>query len=221
VIDAGRELLAARGLGLFSVLDTSGIEAIDDPYPSLVVVGSAGPRMWESIGDRGFFDGEPDPVDRHAAEALADFCASVAAPTRILWPGGESLPMREIGRRAGWGHVSRLGVNIHPTHGLWHAFRGLIAVDAELPEQLEPPSLHPCERCDGTPCISACPVGAVGGPKGLVIRSCFDERVRPGGCASACLARRACPVGTPYSEAQIAHHFGAATRSLVRWFGRA
>ncbi len=177
--------------------------------------------MWASIRERGFFDdGQPDPVDRHAAAALHEFCATVPAASQVLWPGDGILPMRELGRVAGWGHVSPIGLNIHPGHGLWHAFRGLIAVDAELPEQQEPPSEHPCERCDTKPCIAACPVGAVGGPKGLAVRVCFDERMRPGGCASACLARAACPVGTPYPDAEIGHHFAAATRSLIRWFNR-
>ncbi len=226
MIEAGRTLLAERGLNLFAVLPTAGLDGLAEhaaAWPSTVLIGSAGRRMWDSIGERGFFaDGQRDPVDRHAREALGDFCATVAVDTRVAWPDPEAtehLPIRSFAEAAGWAYRSPMGLGIHPVHGLWHAYRGVVLVAAELPRQHEPPRAHPCERCPERPCLSACPAGAVGGPLGLDVPLCHAERVRPGGCATACHARAACPVGEPYTEPQIAHHFTNATASLVRWFG--
>ena len=44
-------------------------------------------------------------------------------------------PFLTWARRGGAGHVSPLGLNIHPTYGLWHAYRAalLFPVEFDIP----------------------------------------------------------------------------------------
>ncbi len=233
-LSAGLDWLADRGLNLAAVLRTD--ETLDaaprlaaelDRFPSLLIVGSTGRAMWRSIQERGFAE-RPDPVDEHALAALQGFIerftSGVAA--RIAWPdpaaSGE-VPVSLLGRLAGWSHRSPMGLGVHPRHGLWTAYRGVILLGAPFAARVEPASEPPCDACVDRPCIPACPSGAVGGADGLAVVTCFDERTRPdSGCADGCLARAACPVGpdSAYGAAQIAHHQRSATASLARWLDR-
>jgi epoxyqueuosine reductase QueG len=123
------------------------------------------------------------------------------------------LPFLTWARKAGAGHVSPLGLNIHPTFGLWHAYRAalLFPVAFDLPSPAA--SQHPCDACAEKPCLSACPVSAFDG-KTYDVASC-GAYLRSGDgqdcMAEGCKARRACPVGThfTYHSGQIRFHMRA------------
>jgi len=122
-------------------------------------------------------------------------------------------------RRAGAGHVSPLGLNIHPTYGLWHAFRAalLFPVAFDLPMQSAGP--HPCETCADKPCLTACPVNAFNGSS-YDVAACASHLETAAGenCMSGgCLARRACPVGQAfaYEPAQMQFHMKAFRNSRL------
>jgi hypothetical protein len=90
---------------------------------AVLLVGNAGPRMFAR------FAGERDPsVDsldawtRVTVDRLSADCGATA-----LYPFDKPpLPFLSWARRAQCGHISPLGLNIHPEFGLWHAFRAAL-----------------------------------------------------------------------------------------------
>lgn len=70
-------------------------------------------------------------------------------------------------------HQSPIGLLIHPEWGLWHAYRGALA----LPDRIELPTLAqsvlPCSSCARKPCLSSCPVQAFR-PGSFDVEACVD-----------------------------------------------
>ena len=109
-------------------------------------------------------------------------------------------PFLTWARKAGAGHVSPLGLNIHRQYGLWHAYRAalLFPVAFDLPHNSA--GAHPCESCQDKPCLSACPVSAFDG-EGYDVAACGQHVLSTAGedCMhGGCKARLACPVGREY-----------------------
>lgn len=187
----------------------------DDLVPEdarfMILIGNAGPAMFRRFARerdpaRDTLDGwTRDVVDRLAA----DLDARPAYPFDISPP----WPFLTWARRAGAGHVSPLGLNIHPVYGLWHAYRAalLFPVAFDLPRMA--PGAHPCETCSARPCLSACPVSAFDGSSYDVTACASHLGMAPeGDCMSrGCLARHACPVGQgfAYAPAQAQFHMQA------------
>ncbi len=228
-LDPGFSTLKSRGLNLLSVLDTAaaaevapGLAPLAGDWPTLVLIGSAGKTLWQSMTAARAF--EPlDPVDEYCEEALFDFCEDLEphVETRILWPdpnAAAAVPITRLGELAGWSHRSPLGLGIHPTFGLWFAYRGVVLLDARVPPTPHPPTPSPCASCADRPCVAACPPGAIGGPKGLDVAACSKERNDSPPCASACIARAACPIAAEhrYSPEQMAHHQRFSAASMAR-----
>jgi hypothetical protein len=227
--------LEGRGLGLSALLPTAslvtvapGLLPLLTEFPTLLLIGSAGTRMWRSLEGRGWLS-RRDPVDGHVMEALEAFemlafSTEADSAWRRIWPaqggGGPVLPLSALGEAAGWSHRSPMGLGVHARYGPWFAYRGAYLLAAAHPPRHEAPSASPCASCAARPCVTACPAGAVGGEAGLDVAGCFGERLRPGTpCADRCDARLACPVGVEfrYCDAQLRHHHRAATGSYVRW----
>lgn len=176
--------------------------AADDRVPDgtrfIVLIGNAGPQMFRR------FARERDPVH----DLMDDWCREVIGrlardlDAKAVYPFDKPpLPFLSWARRAKAGHVSPLGLNIHTTYGLWHAFRAALL----FPVEFDIPSLslgaHPCESCASKPCLSACPVDAFSGT-GYDVPRCIDHIASPRGedcMANGCLARRACPVGRAFT----------------------
>ena len=176
----------------------------DDRLPGatrfVILIGNAGPDMWRRFArERNPATDLLDDWTRDAVGALArDLDAQTLFPFDRPHP-----PFLSWARRAGAGHISPLGLNIHSTYGLWHAYRAalLFPVAFDLPPVSA--GAHPCESCADKPCLTACPVKAFSGTAYDVgacashIASVAGEPCMDGGC----LARRACPVGQAFTYA--------------------
>jgi epoxyqueuosine reductase QueG len=119
-------------------------------------------------------------------------------------------PFQQWATRAEAMQASPLGILIHPAHGLWHGYRGALGFRFELPARAAVPN-HPCETCLEKPCLSACPVGAIGADwfDVAACRSYLDTQRGGETCrVSGCVARNACPAGAGgrYPEAQLRFH---------------
>lgn len=187
------------------------------PARFVVLLGNAGHDMFRRFRIERDPDRQSmDDWTRHTLEPLAEDLGA-----RALFPFGPPpyWPILTWARRAGAGHVSPLGLNIHPTFGLWHAFRAAFVFPVEFDIPL-PKSQHPCESCETRPCLTACPVGAFSGDA-YDVQACVAHLKTNAGeaCRSTgCLARHACPVGQgfAYSPLQAQFHMCAFIRSRER-----
>jgi epoxyqueuosine reductase QueG len=176
----------------------------------VILIGNAGPDMFRRFAR-----------ERNPATTLLDDWTRDAVTPLAQDLGAEALfpfdkpphPFLTWARKAGAGHTSPLGLNIHREYGLWHAYRAalLFPVAFDLPRISE--GAHPCQSCAGKPCLSACPVNAFDG-NSYDVKTCGKQILADAGadCMSGgCKARLACPVGAAYRYApqQMQFHMGA------------
>jgi len=174
----------------------------------VILIGNAGPAMFRRFHGEGG-GGTLDDWTRRAASVLADDLDAAAVFPFDTPP----LPFLTWARRAGAGHVSPLGLNIHPAYGLWHAYRAALLFPVAFDLPVHSAGEHPCESCVGKPCLSACPVGAFSGTR-YDVPACAAHIGSAAGqdcMAGGCLARHACPVGQAfaYAPAQAQFHMRA------------
>ena len=179
--------------------------APDDRVPDsarfVILIGNAGPDMFRRFARER--DPDRDTLDDWTRDVVSRLAVDVGA--RAVYPfDTPPQPFLTWARRGGAGHVSPLGLNIHPTYGLWHAYRAalLFPVAFDLPPPS--PGRHPCESCADRPCLTACPVMAFDGTA-YDVEACRSHIAMPQGaqCMSqGCLARHACPVGQGFAYRQ-------------------
>lgn len=198
--------------GAFHPAPGDGVPNLKPSLPSgtVVLVGNAGPEMWQAFSHgRGNAEDPLDDWSRRLVGALADRLGAVA-----LFPSTRPyLPFQRWARKAEPCHVSPLGIVIHPDYGLWHGYRGALAFAQrfDLPAADTRPS--PCARCADKPCLATCPVAAFGAA-GYDVAACVTHLTGDDGrdcMEQGCRARRACPAGRTYryEAAQAAFHMGA------------
>jgi hypothetical protein len=206
--------LHSRGLILRGgFLPEPGEAGLED-VGTVLLVGNAGPAMWEAFAPN--MDGAPHPLDRWTRQVIDPIAARFGA--RALYPFGEPRrPFQRWAARAETLYPSPLGILIHPEYGLWHAWRAALLFAGLLPLPARSKAASPCEACDAKPCLSACPAG-VFSPGGYDVPACASHiATRDAECNdSGCHARNACPVGAEwrYPEAQIRFHMAAFARSV-------
>ena len=176
----------------------------------VILIGNAGPQMFRR------FVRERDPSQHGMDEWTKSVVDGIAhsLDARAVYPFDKPPhPFLTWARKAGAGYVSPLGLNIHPTHGLWHAYRAalLFPVVFDLPRPSQGRS--PCTTCVEKPCLSACPVNAFDGQSYDVV-ACGQQLGTHAGedcMTGGCKARLACPVGRGfiYSPQQINFHMKA------------
>lgn len=178
---------------------------------TVVVIGNAGGAMWPHF-DRGRSDG-PDPLDRWTRQVLQPIAERLDAT--FVHPSDEPFqPFQRWAQLADDVRPSPIGLLVHPTYGLWHAYRGALLFPGRV-EGLPPTGRQssPCLSCADRPCLTTCPVDAFT-PSGYDATACAghvrsgrDPQCLDGGCA----ARRACPVGVAfrYDRDQMRFHMAA------------
>jgi hypothetical protein len=183
------------------------------PARSVLLVGHGGDSHWAHFTR--WRQANPrvrDPLDSWSRLVLSDV-AGIFGARAVLASDRPWLPIQTWAMRAEGVRPSPLGILIHPEYGLWHAYRGVLLFDVEIPIQAVPEPIHPCRLCSGKPCLNACPVMAVSA------EAFDDRRCREHVCSAAghacryqgCGARLACPVGTAYRypPAMQAFHMAA------------
>lgn len=178
---------------------------------SLVLIGLAGQHGWHAFAaSPEAQDGAPDPLDRFSRRVIDDLAQACGG--RALYPfgGPPHWPFQRWAQRAEPLYPSPLGLLIHPRYGLWHSYRGAIALARELALPEPERTQSPCDACPARPCLKACPVGAFGAA-GYAVESCADW-LRGAGAKTCmqhgCLARRACPVGADFAHVPEQVRFG-------------
>lgn len=210
MIDALTEAAAAAGLAVRGGFHPDAADGAPAGTGTIVMLGWTGGAQWPvfaASAEAG--DGRADPLDRWSRRVVGGLAAAFGGVALFPFGGPPHHPFQRWGRRAEGLEASPLGLLIHPTHGLWHAWRGALAFGERLALPVWSPLPSPCAGCADKPCLSACPVGAFASG-GFDAASCrLHLAADADNCATACRARAACPVGRPYGEAQGRFHMDA------------
>lgn len=177
----------------------------------VILIGNAGPDMFRRFARER--DPQRDSMDGWTRDAVTTLAADLGADAVYPFDMDPPWPFLTWARRGGAGHVSPLGLNIHPTYGLWHAYRAALCFPVEFDIPMQGPGPHPCETCVAKPCLTACPVSAFDGTA-YDVPACFANIASEAGAdcmTRGCLARHACPVGQgfAYAPAQAQFHMRA------------
>ena len=187
---------------------------------TVVMIGNAGPDLWRVFPDSPeAADGAPHALDRWSRRVIDGLAARAGGRAIVPFDGPPYVPFQRWARRAEPVWPSPVGMLIHPDYGLWHAYRGAIA----LPETIDLPPRdersRPCDSCAEAPCLNACPVNAFTA-EGYDVPACAGHLLDPAGrdcMEGGCLARRACPVGRDYlyDGPQAAWHMQSFRRAVA------
>ena len=165
---------------------------------TLVLLGWIGGEQWPAFaGSPEANDGVAHPLDRWSKRVVDDLAVRAGAAALYPFGGPPYLPFQRWAKRAEPVFPSPLGLFIHADHGLWHSYRGALALAERLDLPAIEPRLHPCETCIAKPCLTTCPVSAFQ-PGAYDVDACVThvKSTRGESCRlDGCLARRACPVG--------------------------
>ena len=153
-------------------------------------------------------DGLPDPIDRWSTRVIGGMARALDGTAHFPFGGPPYAPFIKWAERTGRAWPSPVGMLVHDTAGLMISIRGAIWLEGRL-ELPAPAGTSPCASCD-RPCLSTCPVGALG-PRPYDVPAChaFLDTDAGADCLSGgCLVRRACPVSRTFGRdpAQSAHH---------------
>jgi hypothetical protein len=182
---------------------------------TIVLLGFTGGAQWSVFQSSDEArDGLPHPLDRWSRRVIGALAGELGAAD--FYPSGSPaapLPFQRLARRCEPVHPSPIGLLVHETYGLWHAYRGGLSLRERIALPPASPRASPCERCADRPCLSACPVQAFRDGS-FDLDACVSHvRSEAGsGCRdNGCLARRACPVAPQfrYAAAQARFHMSA------------
>jgi hypothetical protein len=182
-------------LGGFAVAE--GEEGFAPGTRTLVLLGPAEPGFWPHLTAQPEWGG-PDPVDRWSRRVIGRLACDLGAKALFPFGGPPYHPFQTWALRSGRAWESPVRLLVHDGQGLMVSFRGALA----LKDRLElATSAKPCDSCDGKPCLTACPAGALTGA-GYDVPACHGWLDTGGAdCLSGgCLVRRACPVSQTYAR---------------------
>jgi hypothetical protein len=187
--------------GGFSVTPEDGVPLQINGASSetLLLFGQAGNSLWPVFSQSSeLADAQPHPLDRWSERVGQSIAETLNG--RLLLPFGEAPhhPFLRWASRIEDVQPSRLGMLIHPVHGLWHAYRFAVAL-AQPVEGLSTVKTRGniCSQCQTQPCLKRCPVNAFDGTH-YDVNACFhylQENPESACHTSGCQARDACPEG--------------------------
>lgn len=206
---------AAHSLEIFGAFHPDTGDGAPEGAGTLVLLGPSEPGFWDVFSaSPEYRDGAADPLDRWSARVIGGLAQALGATALFPFGGPPFQPFIGWALKSGRAWVSPVGLLVHDRAGLMVSYRGALAFADRLglPQGVE----NPCESCADQPCLTACPVDALG-PSGYDVPACKGQLDTPDGVAcreGGCLVRRACPVSRRYGrlEVQSAFHMRAFHR---------
>lgn len=184
----------------------------DEGLGRTVLMVGPGPDFWHHFAQSPEYrDGAPDPLDRWSVRVLERIAQVSGACALFPFGGPPHHPFQAWAERTGRAWHSPVSLLVHADQGLWVSYRGALLFDVKL--DLPEPAERPCDTCDTTPCLTACPVSALTGA-GYDVPVCKTFLNGPDGtdCMTrGCAVRLACPVSRefPRNPRQSAFHMTA------------
>ena len=202
-------------LGSFSLGDN------ERPFPErsiqpkrIAIIGNVGSRVWP-VFEKARQEHPGLTLDQWTERVIGRIAQDFGLDVVYPFGGPPYHPFIRWAKRTGVLFSSPIGLTIHPTFGLWLAFRAALLIVQDLDEP-EASAEHPCENCQDRPCLSSCPVGAFSA-EGYQFDACLDQVGSPGNACreGGCLARIACPVGQDhrYRQPHAAFHMQELLRA--------
>ena len=187
-----------------------GFTCQDDPglppgTRSLILLGPRQPGFWAAVQAAPEW-GASDPVDRWSRRVVGGLACDLRAKALFPFGGPPYQPFQSWALRTGAVWESPVRLLVHAEQGLMVSFRGALA----LKEVVEVPvGVRPCDAC-AKPCLTACPVGALGAA-GYDVPRCHGFLDQPEGAdcmAGGCVVRATCPVSLGHARMpeQSAYH---------------
>ena len=176
---------------------------------TLILIGPREPGFWPHLTAQPEWDGGPDPIDRWSRRVIGRLACDLGAKALFPFGGPPWHPFQSWALRSGAAWQSPVRLLVHSWQGLMVSYRGAIALREKM--ALPKPDPHsPCETCADKPCLTACPVGALGA-QGYDVPACHSylDRAEGADCMTGgCHVRRACPVSQAYARLpeQSAYH---------------
>ena len=205
-------LLRPHFLEVLGGFDCKGEAEFPDWARSVLLLGPREPGFWAHLKAQPEWGGA-DPVDRWSRRVIGRLACDLGGKARFPFGGPPYDPFYQWALRSGRVWDSPVRLLVHGTQGLMVSIRGALV----LREMLEVPAAQkPCETC-AQPCVTACPVGALG-PDGYDVPACHAFLDQPEGAdclSNGCRVRRACPVSQGYARLaeQSAYHMGRFHRA--------
>ncbi len=187
---------------------------------TLVLLGNAGPVMWEAFSASAQCDTAPDPLNRWSEAVTGPLADALGADALYPFTGPPWHPFQRWARRADVVWPSPIGPLIHAEYGLWHAYRSALAFAERFELSVRAPASSPCESCAAQPSLHTCPERAFSAT-GYDVDACAAHlrSVAGADCLhEGCRARRACPAGADfvYAPAQAGFHMQAFLKARKR-----
>jgi len=172
-----------------------------------IMLGPREPGFWDYVSKRPEFSG-PDPLDRWSQWAITSLGNVTGSKPLFPFGGPPFQPFISWALRSGETWQSPVGLLVHKDAGLLVSYRGALRLEGLI--DLPAPVQSPCDTCADQPCLSACPVGALG-PQGYDVPVCKAHIATDPVCAAGCRVRLACPVSQTFGRApaQTAFHMEA------------
>ena len=99
------------------------------PFKAIALIGMTEPRHFRAFtAAPEYCDGLPDPLDRWSRRVIESLARQFDAKALFPFDGPPYLPFQSWARRAEECFPSPIGLFIHPDYGLWHSFRGALAI---------------------------------------------------------------------------------------------
>lgn len=118
---------------------------------TLILVGYVGESMWDAFR-RSRHEGQlPDLLDTWTQEVVPELAQKLSAYPLFSFQGPPFLPFRRWARRAKSVWPSPLGLLIHPSYGLWHAYRNALAFAEHMHVSLGIERASSCDTCKKRP----------------------------------------------------------------------
>ena len=179
------------------------------PARAVFVVGSLSNALFEIFGTSPeAIDGLPDPLDRFTRRVLTGLAGSEGLGIVFPFEGPPYHPFQRWTLKAGSFSRSPMGVLAHRAFGPWAGLRAALLSPEPVAELEAIPEDGPCPTCSDTPCMTACPAGALSQAGYDVPRCLAYLRANPAApCHAGCLARHACPFGRVHAQSPEAGSF--------------
>lgn len=180
---------------------------------TLILLSPQEPGFWPAFtASAEYRDGAPDPMDRWSARVIGQLARDLGAQPLFPFGGPPFHPFYAWALASGRAWAAPVRLLVHDSAGLFASYRGALA----FPDRLTlagTAGQSPCDTCADQPCLSACPVGALGA-NGYDVPACRAYIAGSSGhdcLGSGCAVRRACPISTRHGRLpeQSAFHMRA------------